>query len=50
MSFYLGVWNNPTAVRDDEAAPYLTVSAEKSVEPEFGELPFLRVRHRHHYT
>jgi hypothetical protein len=38
MSFYLGVWNSPTAISDDEAAArYLVLSKERSVEPEFDE-------------
>ena len=36
MNFYLGVWNSPTAISDDEAAArYLALSEEKSVEPDF---------------
>jgi hypothetical protein len=36
MNFYLGVWNSPTVISDDEAAArYLALSDEKSVEPEF---------------
>jgi len=36
MDFYLGVWNSPTAISDDEAAArYLALSDEKSVEREF---------------
>src|SRR6516164_816969 len=36
MNFYLGVWNSPTAISDDEAAArYLALSDEKSVESEF---------------
>ena len=36
MNFYLGVWNSPTAISDDEvAARHLALSDEKSVEPEF---------------
>jgi len=36
MTFYLGVWNSPTAISDGEAAArYLALSGEKSVEPEF---------------
>jgi len=36
MAFYLGVWNSPTAICDDEAAArYLALSEEKSVEREF---------------
>jgi hypothetical protein len=36
MSFYLGVWNGRTVIFDDEAVSrYLTMNAEKSVEPEF---------------
>jgi len=36
MSYYLGVWNSPTAISDDEAATrYRVLSAEKSAEPEF---------------
>ena len=38
MSFYLGLWNSPTAISDDEAAArYLVLSKERSVEPEFDE-------------
>ena len=36
MNFYLGVWNSPTAISDDEAAArYRELSDETSVEPEF---------------
>jgi hypothetical protein len=36
MSFYAGVWNNPTAVPDDQARHLLReLSDEKSVELEF---------------
>ena len=36
MNFYLGVWNSPAAISDDEAAErYLAFSGEKSGEPEF---------------
>jgi hypothetical protein len=36
MSLYLGVWNSPTAISDDEAAArYFVLNSEKSVEPEF---------------
>jgi hypothetical protein len=36
MNFYLGVWNSPTAISDDEAAArYRVLSAEKSADPEF---------------
>lgn len=36
MNFYLGVWNSPAALSDDEAAVrYLALSGEKSAEPEF---------------
>ena len=36
MNFYLGVWNSPTAISDDDAAArYRELSDEKSVEPEF---------------
>jgi hypothetical protein len=36
MSLYLGVWNSPTAISDEEAAArYLVLSSEKRVEPEF---------------
>jgi hypothetical protein len=36
MSLFLGVWNSPTAISDDEAAAqYRALSVEKSVEPEF---------------
>jgi hypothetical protein len=36
MNFYLGVWNSPTAISDDEAAArYRVLSAEQSAEPEF---------------
>ena len=38
MSFYLGVWNSPTAISDDEAAArYLALSVEKSAKPEFND-------------
>ena len=38
MSFYLGVWNSPTAISDDQAAArYLVLSDEQSVESEFDE-------------
>lgn len=38
MSFYLGVWNSPTPISDDEAAArYRELNDEKSVEPEFDE-------------
>jgi hypothetical protein len=36
MNFYLGVWNSPTAISDDEAATrYLVLNSEKSAEPDF---------------
>jgi hypothetical protein len=36
MSFFVGVWNGPTAISDDEAAArYRALSDEKSIEPEF---------------
>ena len=36
MSFFLGVWNSPTAISDDEAAArYRRLSGQKSGEPEF---------------
>ena len=36
MSFFLGVWNSPTAISDDEAAArYRALSGEKSVDPKF---------------
>jgi hypothetical protein len=36
MSFYLGVWNSPTAISDDEAgAEYHEHREENSVESEF---------------
>jgi hypothetical protein len=36
MSFYLGVWNSPAAISDNEAAArYAALNAEKSVEPGF---------------
>jgi hypothetical protein len=38
MSFYLGVWNSPTAISDDEGAVrYRELNDEKSVEPKFDE-------------
>jgi hypothetical protein len=38
MSFYLGVWNSPTAISDDEAATrYRELDDEKPIEPEFDE-------------
>jgi hypothetical protein len=38
MNFYLGVWNSPTAISDDEAAArYRELNDEKSVEPKFDE-------------
>ena len=38
MSFYLGVWNSPTAISGDEAAArYRDLNDEKSFEPEFDE-------------
>ena len=36
MRFHLGVWNSSTVIFDDQAASrYLTLSAEKWVEPRF---------------
>jgi hypothetical protein len=36
MRFYLGVWNSPTAISDDEAAArYRVLNSEKPVAPEF---------------
>jgi len=36
MSLYLGVWNSPTAISDDEgAARYLVLSGDKSADPGF---------------
>ena len=36
MGFYLGVWNSPTAISDDEAAgQYLVLSEGKSAPPGF---------------
>jgi hypothetical protein len=36
MRFYLGVWNSPTAISDDEAAArYRALNSEKPVAPEF---------------
>jgi hypothetical protein len=38
MSFYLGVWNSPTAISDKEAAArYRELSDEKSAEPQFDD-------------
>jgi hypothetical protein len=38
MNFYLGLWNSPMAISDDEAAArYRALSDEKSVEPEFDD-------------